>query len=90
LRCVQVIAGVLGRAGEAGQEKRLADAKNGNITWLPPPGLGKPRAAEEETNEAGVAVAVIPKDVIEDEPTGTVRKGRRKLVDAEDEEDDDF
>jgi len=49
LRCIQVIAGVLGRAGEAGQKKRLEDAKSGRITWLPPPGLGKPK--EEQVKE---------------------------------------
>jgi len=52
LRCIQVIAGVLGRAGEAGQKKRLEAAKNGDITWLPPPGLGKPKEEEEEEKKA--------------------------------------
>ncbi|RHZ61915.1 mitochondrial 37S ribosomal protein uS2m [Aspergillus thermomutatus] len=32
LRSVAVIAGVLGRAGEAGQKRRLEEAKKGNIT----------------------------------------------------------
>jgi len=35
LRCIQVIAGVLGRAGEAGQKQRLAAAENGQITFRP-------------------------------------------------------
>jgi small subunit ribosomal protein S2 len=52
LRCIQVIAGVLGRAGEAGQKKRLEAAKKGDITWLPPPGLGKPKEEEEKENKA--------------------------------------
>jgi small subunit ribosomal protein S2 len=51
LRCIQVIAGVLGRAGEAGQRKRLQVAKSGQVTWLPPPGLGRPDAEEERTNK---------------------------------------
>lgn len=55
LRCIQVIAGVLGRAGEAGQKKRLEDAKNGHITWLPPPGLGKPKGEEAKAKEAAEA-----------------------------------
>ena len=38
---------MLGRAGEEGQRKRLEAAKNGEVTWLPPPGLGKPDTAEE-------------------------------------------
>ncbi|MCJ1326320.1 37S ribosomal protein, mitochondrial [Thelotrema lepadinum] len=35
LRCVQVIAGVLGRAGEEGQQKRLERAKGGEVTYEP-------------------------------------------------------
>ena len=35
LRCVQVIAGVLGRAGEEGQAKRMALAKAGTVTCTP-------------------------------------------------------
>lgn len=33
LRSVNLIAGVLGRAGESGQEKRLEAAKTGQVTW---------------------------------------------------------
>jgi len=33
LRCVQVIAGVLGRAGQEGVEKRLAAAQSGHVTY---------------------------------------------------------
>jgi small subunit ribosomal protein S2 len=39
LRCIQVIAGVLGRAGEAGQKQRLAAAAEGKITYRPAVGL---------------------------------------------------
>ena len=35
LRCVQVIAGVLGRAGEEGQRIRREKAMHGNITYTP-------------------------------------------------------
>jgi len=35
LRCVQVIAGVLGRAGEEGRTRRLAKAKKGEVTYTP-------------------------------------------------------
>ena len=52
LRCIQVIAGVLGRAGEEGQRKRLKAAKTGEITWLPPAGLGKPVTEEDKAEEA--------------------------------------
>jgi small subunit ribosomal protein S2 len=36
LRCVQLIAGVLGRAGESGQKKRIAAAQTGLVTWETP------------------------------------------------------
>ena len=35
LRCVQVIAGVLGRAGEEGQASRREKASEGNVTYTP-------------------------------------------------------
>ena len=35
LRCVQVIAGVLGRAGEEGQERRKERAAQGELTYTP-------------------------------------------------------
>ena len=52
LRCVQLIAGILGRAGEAGQQKRLEAAKAGEVTWLPPPGLGKPVTDDDRRKAA--------------------------------------
>ncbi|KAH9993276.1 37S ribosomal protein MRP4 [Xylariaceae sp. FL0662B] len=36
LRGVAVIASVLGRAGEAGQKRRLEDARKGKVTWHTP------------------------------------------------------
>jgi small subunit ribosomal protein S2 len=33
IRAVQLICGVLGRAGESGQKKRLEAAKTGKVTW---------------------------------------------------------
>ncbi|KAF2702661.1 hypothetical protein K504DRAFT_214168 [Pleomassaria siparia CBS 279.74] len=42
IRCIQVIAGVLGRAGEAGQKKRLEAAARGEITYRPAVGLELP------------------------------------------------
>ncbi|KAF2641372.1 ribosomal protein S2 [Massarina eburnea CBS 473.64] len=46
IRCIQVIAGVLGRAGEAGQKARLAAAEEGEITYAPPKQLYMPREEE--------------------------------------------
>ncbi len=48
LRCTQVIAGVLGRAGQEGQRKRLEAAAKGEVTWFPPDGLGKPFEEDEK------------------------------------------
>jgi small subunit ribosomal protein S2 len=42
LRCVHVIAGVLGRAGQEGQAKRRQAAANGFITYEPTQGLEVP------------------------------------------------
>ncbi|KAF2838569.1 ribosomal protein S2 [Patellaria atrata CBS 101060] len=42
LRCVQVIAGVLGRAGEEGQKLRKEAAANGHITFNPARNLEMP------------------------------------------------
>jgi hypothetical protein len=36
LRSVTLLAGVLGRAGERGQQRRLADANDGVCTWETP------------------------------------------------------
>ena len=55
---MQVVAGVLGRAGEEGQRKRLEAARSGEITWQPQPGLGRPFTEEDEKKkEARVAEA---------------------------------
>ncbi|KAF2728447.1 ribosomal protein S2 [Polyplosphaeria fusca] len=42
LRCIQVIAGVLGRAGELGQKARLAAAERGEVVYSPAKGLVLP------------------------------------------------
>ncbi|KAL5401130.1 hypothetical protein PMIN04_013130 [Paraphaeosphaeria minitans] len=49
LRCIQVIAGVLGRAGEAGQKQRLALAESGRVTYRPAENLVLPEALQEKT-----------------------------------------
>jgi len=53
LRCVQVVAGALGRAGEAGQAKRLAEAKQGVITYEPRHNLEMPTRQEIEASKRG-------------------------------------
>ncbi|KAJ6781843.1 hypothetical protein PWT90_07558 [Aphanocladium album] len=39
LRSAAIIGGVLGRAGQRGQERRLAQAAAGEVTWQTPPAL---------------------------------------------------
>ncbi|KAJ4300785.1 hypothetical protein N0V90_002873 [Kalmusia sp. IMI 367209] len=51
LRCIQVIAGVLGRAGEAGQKERLALAERGQITYRPAKNLRLPEDLEDPSAE---------------------------------------
>ncbi|KAI8939753.1 hypothetical protein NX059_003498 [Plenodomus lindquistii] len=50
LRCIQVIAGVLGRAGEAGQKQRLAAAAKGEVTYRPARGLVAPGGEDGATD----------------------------------------
>ncbi|BAE56973.1 unnamed protein product [Aspergillus oryzae RIB40] len=60
MRAIGVIAGVLGRAGEAGQQRRLENAKNGVLTYPPitPEHLLSPeRLAELAQIEAGNVAA---------------------------------
>ncbi|KAH6982880.1 ribosomal protein S2, flavodoxin-like domain-containing protein [Ilyonectria sp. MPI-CAGE-AT-0026] len=41
LRAMAVVAGVLGRAGEAGQKRRLQDAAHGKVAWSNPEDLDR-------------------------------------------------
>ncbi|EMD68768.1 hypothetical protein GGP41_008766 [Bipolaris sorokiniana] len=54
LRCIQVIAGVLGRAGEAGQKQRLAAAAEGKITYRPAQGLTL-AGADADSDKSGAS-----------------------------------
>lgn len=51
LRCVHLIAGVLGKAGEEGRERRKEKAEKGIITITPTRDLGPPTAATAQTVE---------------------------------------
>lgn len=53
LRCVQVISGALGRAGEAGQAARLAEARSGIINYAFTHGLDMPTKDEVEASKRG-------------------------------------
>ncbi len=73
LRCIQVIAGVLGRAAEIGQKQRLAGAAQGEITYKPAAGLVLAKvektdndltADEKKVKESLMRGKPIPQDVI--------------------------
>ena len=51
LRCVQVIAGALGRAGEEGQAIRRAKARQGVVVSMPSHGLEPPREGQVEKEQ---------------------------------------
>ena len=48
IRCIQVIAGVLGRAGQEGQAKRRIAATNGRITYAPSEGFTVPEHDQDD------------------------------------------
>jgi small subunit ribosomal protein S2 len=54
LRCIQVIAGVLGRAGETGNKLRFEAAERGEVTYRPATGLRLPEEKEDEPLSAPV------------------------------------
>lgn len=51
LRCVQIICGALGRAGEQGQAARLAQAKQGIVVTSPSHGLERPKPGQEQRDK---------------------------------------
>lgn len=63
LRCVQVIAGALGRAGEEGQKTRLAQAERGIVTYLAnhdlrPPSKDDEKAKKRQAKEQSLLAAI--------------------------------
>ncbi|CAN8105219.1 unnamed protein product [Discula destructiva] len=79
LRAVSVIAGVLGRAGEAGQKRRRMDAARGLCTWRNPPeiqrwlqaNLSRSKKAEAAEKEEALEAEDGP-DAAEDEDMNAV------------------
>ncbi|KAM0693856.1 hypothetical protein Q7P36_005980 [Cladosporium allicinum] len=82
LRCVQVLAGALGRAGEEGQRQRLASAKEGYITYEPRHHLEMPTKDEVEASKRGEAGEKSRHDEIEEEFDDEI-----EVVEAESEPD---
>lgn len=58
LRCVQVIAGVLGRAGEEGQRERREKAREGSVTYTPDSLIGQPTAGSAGAKTGGDSEAI--------------------------------
>ena len=93
LRCVQVICGALGRAGEEGQALRLRKARDGIIDSLPSHGLDPPTAGQAEKEreirerEAMIAQQVYEADgqVVDEELTAREEIGLEQA-----DEDPDF
>jgi len=78
------------RCSRAWQKKRLEAAKTGEVTWLSPPGLGKPKK-EEEKKAAATATSITPKADIDIEE-GKLKHTRgpwskKGIIDLEDEDD---
>ncbi|KAI9685263.1 MAG: 37S ribosomal protein, mitochondrial [Bathelium mastoideum] len=73
LRCVQVIAGVLGRAGEEGQAARHAAASRSHITYAPAEGLKPPQRGIQPPAEG---------DARADALDGEARQMSRHLTDG--------
>lgn len=65
LRCVQVIAGALGKAGEEGQKRRRERALAGEITYTPEK-LEEPDSATSDTNNVNSEQAEEAEQATED------------------------
>ena len=82
LRCIQVIAGVLGRAGEAGQKQRLAAARKGNVTYRPAQGLRLPEADEAAEAAAAATAAHTGSSLANREALGNSTEFAAKMDDV--------
>jgi small subunit ribosomal protein S2 len=83
IRCIQVIAGVLGRAGEAGQKQRLEAADKGEIIY-PNANLQLP-----ETEEGSSPIPLeTPVEAIKASPVEEGKEDTDKLAARLDEEHD--
>lgn len=86
LRCIQVIAGVLGRAGEAGQKQRLAAAERGEITYRPAKNLHMPEEQEAAEKTPLEVQQQIAKNLEEDESLEDADEMGEKLDEAKNRE----
>lgn len=79
IRCIQVIAGVLGRAGETGTKQRLEAADKGETTYEPAKGLHWPQ--EEEGSKVSSPIVT---ELLEEEGLGNSEELAAKLEEAGD------
>lgn len=70
IRCVQVIAGVLGRAGEAGQRRRKAAALRGHVTYSFLHGLNPPTGEESQIDAQHRRMIEEERKLFEEEQEG--------------------
>lgn len=88
IRCVQVIAGVLGRAGEEGRARRLEAADQGEYTFVPAkklhmPGEGAESAVYPKTLKLGATIQDLEEADRPLEEIMAERDEQRKLERAE-------
>lgn len=64
MRSVALIAAVLGRGGERGQQRRLAEANKGHVSWRTPPdvSLFMTQTASRKETEAKAAINAAKAD----------------------------
>ncbi|KAF2121923.1 37S ribosomal protein MRP4, mitochondrial precursor [Lophiotrema nucula] len=82
LRCIQVIAGVLGRAGEAGTKQRLLAAERGEVVYRPAKNLKMPGEDDGLANPSPEAAADVSQRLQNDESLGNADELEAKLEDA--------
>lgn len=85
MRCVQVIAGVLGRAGEEGKRKRLEAADMGELHFTPAKNLQMPgEGAESAEYPKSLKLGETVQDLEEaDRPLEEIMKEREERRKAE-------
>ncbi|KAK5172934.1 uncharacterized protein LTR77_003056 [Saxophila tyrrhenica] len=95
-RCVQVICGALGRAGEEGQKMRLGRARQGVVVSMPSHGLNPPTEGQAERDleleeRARLAEAAIQEELmIESEAAAAEHARQRRSLPNPEAQDADF
>lgn len=101
LRCIQVIAGVLGRAGQDGQRRRMEETRKGKLPFqrIKPEELYRKEVQsgsdESESQDAPVRAPPSPNSIVEESASPGSSDGRRpiqteKEAFAQDEDESDY